>query len=182
MKIEDHVSVPTFPSNLSLESYDKYFDDYISRLAIERFSQDRPLWEVHCFKYPTSNAAGTIIFNIHHALGDGYSLMSALLSCLQRADYPSLPLTFPSRRRSSEPKSESFMSKLFSSVSSTMSDLLNRRMDEDEPTPIRSGNDGIEFQPIAVSTVTFSLYQIKLIKTRLGVGVVRLVNFKNFIN
>jgi hypothetical protein len=63
-----------------------------------------------------------------------------------------------------------------------MSDLLNRRMDEDEPTPIRSGNDGIEFQPIAVSTVTFSLYQIKLIKTRLGVGVVRLVNFKNFIN
>lgn len=182
MKIEDHVSVPTFPSNLSLESYDKYFDDYISRLAIERFSQDRPLWEVHCFKYPTSNAAGTMIFNIHHALGDGYSLMSALLSCLQRADYPSLPLTFPSRRRSSKPKSESFMSKLFSSVSSTISDLLNRRMDEDELTPIRSGNDGIEFQPIAVSTVTFSLYQIKLIKTRLGVGVVRLVNFKIFIN
>ncbi|KAH0976383.1 hypothetical protein GBA52_026102 [Prunus armeniaca] len=151
VKLEDHVNIPIFPPSLCPDAYDKYLDDYMSKLAVERLSPEKPLWEFHIFKYPTSNAAGNVIIKLHHALGDGFSLMSALLSCLQRADDPRLPLTFPSRQRS-QPKSESLVTKVCSSVFNTLSDfwwgISNSTMDEDDLTPIRSGK-GIEFQPIA---------------------------------
>ncbi|WJX44847.1 hypothetical protein P8452_31781 [Trifolium repens] len=83
---KDHIKVPIFPQNESNELYDQYFDDYVTKILMERTSQDKPLWEIHLIKYPTINAKGTLIFKLHHALGDGYSLMGALLSCLQRAD------------------------------------------------------------------------------------------------
>jgi hypothetical protein len=83
VKLEDHISVPIFPASLSPTSYDEYFDDYLSNIAFNRFPQSKPLFEIHIFKYPTSNAAGNIIFKLHHSLGDDYSLMGALLSCLR---------------------------------------------------------------------------------------------------
>ncbi|XP_031255338.1 O-acyltransferase WSD1-like [Pistacia vera] len=89
--LEDHVNVPIFPSGLSPESYDNYLDEYISKIGMEEFAKSRPLWEIHIFKYPTTTAPGVLIFKLHHSLGDGFSLMRALLSCLQRADDPSLP-------------------------------------------------------------------------------------------
>ncbi|KAL6273546.1 hypothetical protein ACE6H2_024238 [Prunus campanulata] len=173
VKLEDHVKTPTFPSGLSLESYDKYFDDYISKLLPERFPQGKPLWEIHIINYPTSNAAANVIFKFHHALGDGYSLMGALISSMQRADNPSLPLTFPSRQQS-EIKKENFVTKTFSGFCNTISDLWSgtlKTMNGDVLTPIRSGNDAIEFLPATVSTMTFSLDQIKSIKDKLGVTV-----------
>ncbi|XP_034905888.1 wax ester synthase/diacylglycerol acyltransferase 4-like [Populus alba] len=96
VKLKDHVYIPIFPEEMSPQFYDDYFEDYLSKLSTLQLPQSQPLWEIHLIKYPTSNAAGTVIFKIHHAIGDGYSLMGALLSCLQRADNPSLPLTFPS--------------------------------------------------------------------------------------
>ncbi|XP_006582315.2 O-acyltransferase WSD1 isoform X2 [Glycine max] len=84
VKPEEHVKVPKFPECNSPELYDQYFGDYVTRILTERTPQNKPLWEIHIINYPTSNAAGTLIFKLHHALGDGYSLMGALLSCLQR--------------------------------------------------------------------------------------------------
>ncbi|XP_009335177.2 wax ester synthase/diacylglycerol acyltransferase 11-like [Pyrus x bretschneideri] len=172
VKLEEHISVPIIPSNLSTESYEKYLDGYISKLALERLSQDKPLWELHILNYPTrnNNAACNLIFKLHHALGDGFSLMSAILSCLRRADNPSLPLTFPSRQRSQQMSDESFLSRTISSVFNTLSDIWRSTVGEDDISPIRSGN-GIEFQPITVATMTFSLDQIKSIKSKLGVTV-----------
>ncbi|CAN6570232.1 unnamed protein product [Malus baccata var. baccata] len=174
VKLEDHVKTPIFPSNMSNESYDEYFDDYISSIATKRFPQDKPLWEVHVIKYPNSNAAGNVIFKLHHALGDGYSLMGTLLSCLQRADNPSLPLTFPSRLPS-ETKSENVMTKTISSLLSTISDfwwgISKSFRGEDDPSPIKSSNHGLEFAPITISTITISLDRIRLIKSRLGVTI-----------
>ncbi|XP_008244954.1 PREDICTED: O-acyltransferase WSD1-like, partial [Prunus mume] len=176
VKLEDHVHVPIFPSKMSQESYDEYFDDYISNIAAEKLPQNRPLWEIHILKYPTSHAAGTLIFKLHHALGDGYSLMGALLSCLQTAQNPSVPLTFPSLKSSSGPKTTHMtktVSQFFSSVFQTVSDfswsILKSNFVEDDRTPIRSGEDGVEFRPITLSTLTFSIDEIKLIKNKLGV-------------
>ncbi|KAH0987646.1 hypothetical protein GBA52_014823 [Prunus armeniaca] len=187
VKLEDHVHVPIFPSKMSPESYDEYFDDYISNIAAEKLPQNRPLWEIHILKYPTSHAASTLIFKLHHALGDGYSLMGALLSCLQTAQNPSVPLTFPSLKSSSGPKITHMtktVSQFFSSVIQTVSDfswsILKSSFVEDDRTPIRSGEDGVEFRPITLSTLTFSIDEIKLIKNKLGV--VRLcANFYLFI-
>ncbi|KAF8391333.1 hypothetical protein HHK36_023637 [Tetracentron sinense] len=178
VKLQDHVNVPVFPDGLSLESYDEYTQDYLSKIAMDPLSQNRPLWELHLIKYPTSNAAGTIVFKLHHALGDGFSLMGALFSCLQRTDEPSLPLTFPSSRPESRLVSDNknifkVMPRMFSTVFNSALDfgwsLIKGYLVEDDQTSIRSGDIGVEFWPITISTVTFSLHQIKQIKAKLGV-------------
>ncbi|KAI8551623.1 hypothetical protein RHMOL_Rhmol06G0200300 [Rhododendron molle] len=175
VKLEDHINVPTFPAGMSLDFYDKYFNDYLSNISLEKFPKNKPLWEVHVLKYPTSNAAGHIIFKLHHALGDGYSLMGALLSCLQRADNPSLPLTFPSCESSSrrDGKNNGLFrgsGRVFAGVADTVMDFGSTFV-KDGRTPIRSGEDGVEFRPNVITTVTFSLDRIKQIKARLGVTI-----------
>ncbi|XP_071717664.1 wax ester synthase/diacylglycerol acyltransferase 4-like [Rutidosis leptorrhynchoides] len=181
VKAEDHMIVPNFPKGLSLESYDNYFNDYLSKIATKRLPQTKPLWEVHIIKYPTSNALGHVVFKLHHALGDGYSLMGALLSCLQRADNPSLPLTFPNFQKSIKADIESNKS-LISVVPQALSGVINTVLDfgwsvlktsilKDSQTPIRSGKEGVEFRPIDIMTMTFSLDQIKKIKCSLQVTV-----------
>ncbi|XP_043687453.1 wax ester synthase/diacylglycerol acyltransferase 4-like [Telopea speciosissima] len=180
VKVEDHVHVPIFPDGLSPESYEEYLQEYLAKIAMEKLPQSRPLWEIHLIKYPTSNAAGTVVFKLHHALGDGFSLMGALFNCLRRADNPSLPLTFPSSKQgliSSD--SNNRRSSIFKRVTDILSMFINTTSDfawsilkssfvEDDWTPIRAGNEGVEFRPITISTVTFSLDQIKQIKDKLG--------------
>ena len=153
---EEHVKVPIFPESDSSGSYDQYFSDYVSKILTEKTPSDKPLWEFHVIKYPTSTACGTVIMKIHHSLGDGYSLMGALLSCLQRADDPSIPLSFPSRKPSSEEEAVqssgknrfkrliSAISSSFSSISDFGWSLIKTGMIEDDISPIRSGIEGTE--------------------------------------
>ncbi|KAA8526365.1 hypothetical protein F0562_008432 [Nyssa sinensis] len=180
VKLSDHINVPIFPDGKSPEFYDDYLDDYLSKIAMDQLPQSRPLWEIHLIKYPTSNAAGILVFKLHHALGDGFSLMGALLSCLQRADNPSLPLTFPKFQANTklDRKDEGIFKsvpRVFSSLVNTVSDfgwsLLKSSLVEDDRTPIRSGDDGVEFRPITITTMTFSLDYIKQIKANLQVTI-----------
>lgn len=180
VKAEDHIKLARFPKGLSVESYDHYFNDYLSKIAMDPLPQTRPLWEIHIIKYPTSNASGSLVFKLHHALGDGFSLMGALLSCLQRADNPSLPLTFPNFQKSS--KADNELKSLINALPKALTGAINTVLDfgwsilkssflEDSRTPIRSGKDGVEFQPINIMTMTFSLDKIKEIKSNLHVTI-----------
>ncbi|XP_059663165.1 wax ester synthase/diacylglycerol acyltransferase 11-like [Cornus florida] len=179
VKLEDHVHVPIFPEGMSPELYDEHLNDYLANIAKDQLPQSRPLWEIHIVKYPTSNAAENIIFKLHHALGDGYSLMGALLSCLQRADNPSLPLTFPSCQSNTKLKGK--VNTIFRFVPRVLAGIINTSLDfgwsllkstwlEDDLTPIRSG-DGVEFRPLTVTTIIFSLDHIKEIKDNLKVTI-----------
>ncbi|XP_058739225.1 wax ester synthase/diacylglycerol acyltransferase 5-like [Vicia villosa] len=179
VNLKDHIKVPIFSEGKTLEFYDKCFHDYLSTIAMEKLSQEKPLWEVHIVNYPTKNSLGNMIFKLHHALGDGYSLMGALLSCLQRADNPSLPLSFPCLKPT---KSVTFkkscwrkicwtMSSVFSTVSDFGWSVLKSSVMDDDESPIRSGDGGADFQPICISTLTFSMEHIKDIKSKLGVTV-----------
>ncbi|KAB5520017.1 hypothetical protein DKX38_024336 [Salix brachista] len=154
--------------------------EYLSKMAIEQLPQSQPLWEVHIINYPTSHAASSIIFKLHHSLGDGFSLMGALLSCLQRADAPPLPLTFPSvqlhtntygRNSSMFRKVPRFFSSVYNTASDFCSSIIKSCLVKDDKTPIRSGNSGVEFLPVAITTMAFSLDQIKQIKAKLGVTI-----------
>ncbi|GMP54598.1 hypothetical protein CsSME_00019712 [Camellia sinensis var. sinensis] len=178
VKLEDHINVPRFPEGMSLEFYDKNFNDYLSKISLDQFPHNQPLWEIHIIKYPTSNAAGNVIFKLHHALGDGFSLMGALLSCLQRADNPAIPLTFPSRQSNSkkECKTTSIFKcvpKIFTRVINTVQDFgwsyMKSRFVEDDRSPIRSGEGG--FRATTITTLTFSLDCIKQIKAKLKVTI-----------
>nr|DAD22859.1 TPA_asm: hypothetical protein HUJ06_024322 [Nelumbo nucifera] len=180
VKLEDHVRVAVFPDGLPATTYDECFQEYMSKISMEMLPQSRPLWEIHLFKYPTSNAAGTVVLKFHHALGDGFSLMGALFSCTRRADDPSLPLTFPSSRPKPIPnnhgagglsilkKAHGFVSLLFNSASDFAWSLLKSSFLEDEQNPIRSGTAGVEFRPKTVSTVNLSLDRIGQIKEKIG--------------
>ncbi|XP_015080899.1 O-acyltransferase WSD1-like [Solanum pennellii] len=181
---QDHIKTPIFPTQKPIEFYDECFSTYISNLATEKFSQNRPLWEIHVFKYPTSDAAGNIVFKLHHSLGDGYSLMGALLSCLQRVDNPSLPLTFPSRQKSNlnnSNKNKGYISnfkivpRFFKGIVNTLYDFgwstLKSTLIEDDRTAIHSGDDGVEFRSPVLVTKTFSLDRLKQIKANLNVTI-----------
>ncbi|CAN1351391.1 Wax ester synthase/diacylglycerol acyltransferase 6 [Linum perenne] len=164
--VADHIRTAVFPPGNSPEYY-----------------EHRPLWEIHFFKYPTTAAAGHVVFKIHHAIGDGYSLMAALLSCFKRSDDPSLPLTFPNVRIRREEggdvaggrKGKSVVLRGLSAAVNTVSDMWlsfsKAKVAADDLSPIRSGEIGVGFRPVAAATMTFSLDQIKEIKSRLGVTV-----------
>ncbi|KAJ4964558.1 hypothetical protein NE237_016407 [Protea cynaroides] len=172
--IEDHIFVPTFPAGLSAEDYDDLLEEYLSKMILEPQPSTRPLWDVHVIMYPTTKAAGTLIFKVNHAIGDGYSLMAALFSVHKRADNPSLPLTFPDVAPRI-PKGISKWKKiqgLFSLCINTFTDsawsVLQGTIMEDGKTAIRSAKPGVEFQPISVQTVVYSLEELRQIQSKVG--------------
>ncbi|CAN1351348.1 Wax ester synthase/diacylglycerol acyltransferase 4 [Linum perenne] len=161
VNLEDHIKVPKFPTNKPLEFYD-----------------NKPLWDIHIIKYPTSGAVGNIIFRLHHSLGDGFSLMGALLSCLQRADDPSVPLTFPSSHGTNYKDNGKggcvitrFMSVAVDTVSELCSTVLKGGMAEDSKSAVRSGHDRVEFLDTSIVTMAFSMDDVKQIKMKLGVTI-----------
>ncbi|KAE9619913.1 hypothetical protein Lal_00040401 [Lupinus albus] len=184
VKLEEHINIPTFPTTKSSNSnYDEYFDEYMSKIAMEHLPQHKPLWEIHIIKYPTSNASSTLIFKLHHALGDGYSLMGALLSCLQRADNPSLPLTLPNSTQVPKLSSIFNTKTIFKTLPSTLSlafqtisdfgwSVLKSSWVEDDETPIKSWScdEDINFRHVAISSLSFSLDHMKEVKSILGVS------------
>ncbi|WOG96707.1 hypothetical protein DCAR_0416043 [Daucus carota subsp. sativus] len=184
VNVNDHYFVPEFPEGLSPEEYEECLYEYISKIAMEELPRSLPLWQIHKFNYPTSSGVqGSVIFKLHHSLGDGYSLMGALLSCLERADNPCLPLTLPSRQSSSKTSAKNsnvsfiraaaqFPSNLVTSLLDFGRGILKSSVMEDDMTPIRSNHaGGVEFRPLAITNMAFSLDQIKKITTNLKVTI-----------
>ncbi|KAM7272941.1 hypothetical protein ACFE04_027605 [Oxalis oulophora] len=177
VNLKDHLRIPEFPAGESQEKYDLYFSDYLTKISLERLPEDRPLWEIHVIKYPTTNAAGTFVFKLHHALGDGYTLMGALLSCLKKADNPNMPLPLPYVKIRTENTENLFqrVAKIFHIAIYSASDLfwgLSKSIFvADDKSPVYSGNKGIEFRPINIVSVELPLPTIKEIKAQLGVTI-----------
>ncbi|XP_077214343.1 wax ester synthase/diacylglycerol acyltransferase 4-like [Tasmannia lanceolata] len=176
IRLEEHIKVPIFPDGVSPDQYDEYLQEYLTKIAMDQLPESRPLWEIHIIKYPTRNAFGTIVFKLHHALGDGFSLMGALFSCLKRADDRSLPLTFPAPvSKSPTDRGTRIFKNFFQIISgcwNTTSDftwsVLQSTIVKDDQSAIRSGTPRVELQPIEISTVTFSLNHIRQIKSKVG--------------
>ncbi|XP_043709633.1 wax ester synthase/diacylglycerol acyltransferase 4-like [Telopea speciosissima] len=172
--IDDHIFVPTFPTGLSSQDYDDLLEEYLSKIILEPQPNTRPLWDVHVFMYPTSNAAGTLIFKINHAIGDGYSLMAALFSIHKRADNPSLPLTFPdvaprmTKEISKWKKVKGLVSMCINTFTDSAWSVLQGTIMEDGKTAIRSANPGVEFESVSVQTVVYSLDELKRIQSKVG--------------
>ncbi|WVZ01600.1 hypothetical protein V8G54_027669 [Vigna mungo] len=147
VNLQDHIKIPKFTStNGTLKLYDECFDEYMSKIAMEQLREDKPLWELHLFKYPTSKCEGTFIFKLHHALGDGYSFMTTFLSIVESSDNPSVPIKFPSSKSSTStnamPKQLSqTASMVFKSAFDFGWSLLKNSLIPDEQTPLRSGHE-----------------------------------------
>ncbi|KAF3794493.1 hypothetical protein EJ110_NYTH07316 [Nymphaea thermarum] len=175
VNVKDHMRIPTFPPGLSPQEYEKHLKGYLSEIAVEEMSQNKPLWEVHFFKYCTPSAVNTLVLKLHHAIGDGFSLMTALFSCVRRADDPSLPLTFPSCNGSSKQhrsKIENgtiwrYLSLLWITFQDFGWSLLKSSLIVDPKSPIRSGAVGVEFKPVFISCISLSLEEIREVRGEL---------------
>ncbi|KAL8129531.1 hypothetical protein V2J09_018686 [Rumex salicifolius] len=73
LNIDDHVIVVDYPRHNSASSdQEAETNAYLAELAVA----DKPLWEVHVLM-----SLNCVVLRVHHALGDGISLMSLLAAC-----------------------------------------------------------------------------------------------------
>ncbi|PIA56361.1 hypothetical protein AQUCO_00700588v1 [Aquilegia coerulea] len=172
VNIEDHVIVPIFPKGLSTMDYDENLREYVSKIAGVKLSSNQPLWEIHVVKYPNLNGEGSVVFKISHAIGDGYSLISTVYNACRRVDDPSLPLALPniSLRVNGIEKRWlwSYLSKCINTVSDLTWHVLKGSVLQDSKSAIRSGTPGVEFRPIAISSISISMESLKQVKSKVG--------------
>ncbi|PIA56356.1 hypothetical protein AQUCO_00700584v1 [Aquilegia coerulea] len=175
VKVEDHIVVPVFPDGLSTIEYDKALTEYVAKIACEPLPLNKPFWEIHVVKYPTMNGAGSVMFKLSHVIGDGYSIMGVLFRVFRRADDPSLPLTLPnmslSMNKLGNNSFRSHVSKCINTFSDLTLSLLKGSISEDSKSGIRSGIVGVEFEPIAISSIFIPLDRLKVVKSKVRVTV-----------
>lgn len=134
--------------------------DYIGDLCTTpKLSMDKPLWEIHLLK-----AHKCIIFRIHHSLGDGISLMSLLLaSCRKHHDPGALPtVSIPTTK--SRSSLWNLLTALFFSFIYVIQFMFRCLWIRDRKTAI-SGGDGVELWPRKIATASFSLEDLKTVKS-----------------
>ncbi|KAM3207651.1 hypothetical protein ACQJBY_062731 [Aegilops geniculata] len=76
---EDHMIVPRLDGAAVAADPDKAVEDYIASLSALPMDRSRALLEFHLLDFPTSEATSTVAVQVHHAYGDGMSLMALLM-------------------------------------------------------------------------------------------------------
>ncbi|KAG5526448.1 hypothetical protein RHGRI_032649 [Rhododendron griersonianum] len=143
-------------------------NDYVADLSVSSpLSPEKPLWEAHLLR-----AHNCIVFRIHHALGDGISLMSTLLECCRRANEPDQRPSISSVDTSSNPSSNRVNKRreLWKVVVGMLMGLvfivefvLRALWVKDKRTAI-SGGAGVELWPRKLATAKFRLDDMKAVK------------------
>lgn len=142
-------------------------NDYVAELSVSSpLSYDKPLWEIHVLE--GHNCA---VFRIHHALGDGISLMSMLLaSCRLAADTEALPMVGVAGNRRDNSLGRNwreivggFVKMIWFSLMFCIEFVLTSLWVCDRKTAI-SGGAGVELWPRKLATATFVLEDMKAVK------------------
>lgn len=137
-------------------------NDFIADLCVSSpLPTDKPLWEIHLLM-----AHRTMLFRFHHALGDGISLMSMMLSCCRRIDDPTQPPTIAgvggaaARRRWSL---WTLVMVLWYTLVYVLEFTLRVLWVRDKATAVRGGA-GVELWPRKMATARFRLDDMKRVK------------------
>ncbi|KAI3937429.1 hypothetical protein MKW92_029490 [Papaver armeniacum] len=172
---ENHLIIPTFsPSSEDQQLYDEQVHNYLAKINLKPFPEHLSPWDVHLITYPTTNAKTTLVFNLHHALGDGYSIMGALFSIFKSSANPKHPLRFPtaSSRMNEVKTNYSKISGLVTKAKNTLTDftknVLGAYIWKDGETVIRSTTPRVEYEPISITSVTTSMDYIRDIRSKVG--------------
>ncbi|XP_057821614.2 wax ester synthase/diacylglycerol acyltransferase 7 isoform X2 [Cryptomeria japonica] len=112
--IEDHVIVPCL--SLSTVEDPNFINEYTSSLVTApSFNPSRPLWEVHVLNVCSGDTKASLVFRIHHSLGDCTSMISlAINSTSQAADANVSPTI--RQHKSSDQKSTGFLQFFYNMV------------------------------------------------------------------
>ncbi|CAL2279144.1 unnamed protein product [Prunus armeniaca] len=155
----------TTASNFDHEAaVNAYLADFYTSSGL---SADKPLWEFHLLM-----AHNCGVFRIHHALGDGASLMSLLSASFRGAEeeekLPDLGSAGKKRNRVNGEKGWwvlliGFVGMVWFTLIFAVEFALRLLWDCDRKTEI-SGGDGVELWPRKLATARFKLQDMKLVK------------------
>lgn len=175
LMVRDHRGVEHWrPTKINLNRHVLIFDNPVSdavddQSAISEYmadlcttpklSMDKPLWEIHILK-----AHKCLIFRIHHALGDGISLMSLLLASCRKCDDPDALPTLSIPTVKSRRSLWNLVTALFFSFIYVIQFMFRCLWIRDRKTAI-SGGDGVELWPRKIATASFSLEDMKTVKS-----------------
>ncbi|KAK8624936.1 hypothetical protein V6N13_089821 [Hibiscus sabdariffa] len=146
-------------------------NQYVADLSVScPLSMDKPLWELHVLM-----AHRCAVFRIHHALGDGISLMSMLMaSCRRTDDSDALPRMVPDKRPEiTGVKGRDwfwlfgvlwwFLKTVLYTWAFSVEFVLRSFLVSDERT-VLAGGEGVELWPRKLATAKFLLDDMKVVK------------------
>ncbi|CAK7329902.1 unnamed protein product [Dovyalis caffra] len=150
------------------DDVDKIVNDYLADLAVSTpLDINKPLWEIHVMLEQKC-----AILRIHHALGDGISLMSMFLAICRKASEPEAMPTLVTGKRDyrKEGKRQDWSGVLLGvlkvvwfSLVFCLQFVLRALWVSDKKTSI-SGGDGVELWPRKLVTAKFLIEDMKIVK------------------
>ncbi|CAI9769130.1 unnamed protein product [Fraxinus pennsylvanica] len=140
-------------------------NEYLADLSVSSpLGTDKPLWEIHLLM-----AYNSAVFRVHHALGDGISLMSLLLTCCRRADDPATRPTIGGIGAGSSPMLKqrwnfwTLLKVVWYTLVYVLEFIMRGLWLKDRSTAL-SGGAGVELWPRMLATAKFQLDDMKTVK------------------
>lgn len=143
-------------------------NDFLADLTVSTpLSHDKPLWEIHLLL-----AHKCLVLRLHHALGDGISIMSLMLTLCRKLDDPEQTPTIEplisSTRNSRVIKTGEKFVKLLKMIWFTliyMFEFIMRSLWVKDRRTVVRGGEGVELWPRKLSTAKFSIEDMKAVKS-----------------
>ncbi|KAJ0798270.1 putative O-acyltransferase, WSD1, O-acyltransferase WSD1 [Helianthus annuus] len=166
LNIDRHIILRPDPIGEAV-SDEAAINDYVADLTVSSpLSYDKPLWEIHLLP-----AHKCVVLRIHHALGDGISLMSLMLTLTRKLDdldqTPAIePLVSSKRKRSENGTLGEFIKVLkmiWFSLIYVIEFILRGVWVNDGKTVVRGG-EGVEMWPRKLVTARFRVEDMKTVK------------------
>ncbi|RZC67333.1 hypothetical protein C5167_011020 [Papaver somniferum] len=144
---------------------DEIVNKYVADLTVSSpLGIDKPLWELHILK-----DQNVLVWRIHHALGDGVSLMSLILAMCRKVDDPDQLPAIPkpvikNNNRSRRENIWELVMRIWLSFVYTMELFLRCLCCKRDGKTKISGGSGVEFWPRKLATAKFKLDDMKAVK------------------
>ncbi|KAH9313602.1 hypothetical protein KI387_022229 [Taxus chinensis] len=173
LDIDKHIVVKELsPDEAKDESFpNKFLADLIFGCPLD---EQKPLWDVHAFRVNLKDVSGCFIIRVHHALGDGISLLSFALARCRGVAEPDRPLVLPNPIKFDTLGNKSrvfgfliLLWKLILFAWYTLIDVIyfSSRIIwlQDSKMPIK-GHAGVEFWPKKLATANFKIQDMSIVK------------------
>ncbi|XP_057527253.1 wax ester synthase/diacylglycerol acyltransferase 11-like isoform X2 [Amaranthus tricolor] len=169
VNIDDHFIIynttPETKSRDDKEDEESAVNAYLADMAVSSpLSKNKPLWEVHVLL-----GLKCIVLRVHHALGDGVSLMSMLSTCFGQKKMNGVDGGKDVKNEDCEKRKWKgglwgIMKSLWFTIVFGLR-LLGRVLWVKDEFTIVSGGDGVELWPRKLVTAKFNIRDLKSIKT-----------------
>ncbi|KAK9677708.1 hypothetical protein RND81_11G161200 [Saponaria officinalis] len=165
VNLDDHIIIHSINCDYHTNKEEK-INDFLANFAISsQLSIEKPLWEVHVI-----SELNCVILRIHHALGDGISLMTLFLASCKKLhdneDYRGNDNNNVEKKKIGKNKFSGFLGILMMIWYTIVFVLgfIGRVLWVRDKKTVVSGGDGVELWPRAVATAKFSLEDMKMVK------------------